>query len=81
MWVEPAGPDSWVGNPMTEHLLKNAIKKTLPDDGERPLLYVPTGVTAEPHPELLANWYREQLRHALPDSIALWEPGGQCLSS
>ncbi|MFE9307351.1 M48 family metallopeptidase [Streptomyces sp. NPDC006706] len=43
-------------------------------DGERLLLYVPVGTTAERRRELLDRWYREQLRHVIPDLIAKWEP-------
>ncbi|GHB20148.1 metal-dependent hydrolase [Streptomyces xanthochromogenes] len=42
-------------------------------DGERLLLYVPVGTTAERRRHLLDRWYREQLRHMLPDVIAKWE--------
>ncbi|WP_411083060.1 M48 family metallopeptidase [Streptomyces sp. cmx-18-6] len=42
-------------------------------DGERLLLYVPSGTTAERRRELLDRWYREQLRHVIPDLIAKWE--------
>lgn len=43
-------------------------------DGERLLLYVPAGTTAERRRQLLDHWYREQLRRAIPDVIAAWEP-------
>jgi predicted metal-dependent hydrolase len=43
-------------------------------DGERLLLYVPAGTTAERRRELLVHWYRDQLRRAIPDLIAKWEP-------
>jgi type I restriction enzyme R subunit len=33
--VRHAKPDSWVGNPMKERLVKNAIKRALPDDFDR----------------------------------------------
>ncbi|WP_407550128.1 SprT family zinc-dependent metalloprotease [Streptomyces sp. Pv4-95] len=42
-------------------------------DGERLLLYVPVGTTAERRRDLLDRWYREQLRHVLPGLIAKWE--------
>ncbi len=42
-------------------------------DGERLLLYIPVGTTAERRRELLDRWYREQLRHVLPGFIAKWE--------
>ncbi|MGW2987417.1 M48 family metallopeptidase [Streptomyces goshikiensis] len=42
-------------------------------DGERLLLYVPVGTTAERRRHLLDRWYREQLRHVLPGLIAKWE--------
>ncbi|WP_127466464.1 SprT family zinc-dependent metalloprotease [Streptomyces sp. B27] len=43
-------------------------------DGERLLLYVPAGTSAERRRELLDRWYREQLRHVIPDLITKWEP-------
>jgi hypothetical protein len=43
-------------------------------DGERLLLYVPEGTTAERRRELLDRWYREQLRQVIPNLIAKWEP-------
>ncbi|MET9178391.1 SprT family zinc-dependent metalloprotease [Kitasatospora aureofaciens] len=43
-------------------------------DGERLLLYVQAGTTAERRRELLDRWCREQLRHVIPDLIAKWEP-------
>ncbi|WP_234531684.1 M48 family metallopeptidase [Streptomyces shenzhenensis] len=43
-------------------------------DGERLLLYVPAGTTAERRRQLLDRWYREQLRHAIPALITKWEP-------
>lgn len=43
-------------------------------DGERLLLYVPVGTSAERRRELLDQWYREQLRHVIPSLIAKWEP-------
>ncbi|MFZ4151148.1 M48 family metallopeptidase [Streptomyces pseudogriseolus] len=42
--------------------------------GERLLLYVPAGTSAERRRELLDRWYREQLRHAIPSLITKWEP-------
>lgn len=42
-------------------------------DGDRLLLYVPDGTTTERRRQLLDCWYREQLRTALPDVIAIWE--------
>ncbi|MER5529598.1 SprT family zinc-dependent metalloprotease [Streptomyces sp. NPDC002677] len=42
-------------------------------DGERLLLYVPVGTTAERRRELLDRWYRAQLRHVIPGLIVKWE--------
>lgn len=42
-------------------------------DGERLLLYVRDGTTADRRRELLHQWYRENLRTALPPLIAKWE--------
>lgn len=43
-------------------------------DGERMLLYVPAGTSVDRRRELLDRWYREQLRRAIPELIAKWEP-------
>jgi len=43
-------------------------------DGERLLLYIPADTSADKRRELLDRWYREQLRRAIPDLIAQWEP-------
>lgn len=41
-------------------------------DGDRLVLYVPPGTDAEKRRSYLDQWYREQLRHALPDVITTW---------
>lgn len=43
-------------------------------DGERLLLYIQRGTPPERRRALLDHWYREQLRRAIPDLIASWEP-------
>jgi hypothetical protein len=43
-------------------------------DGDRLLLYVPTGTTPDQRRDTLDHWYRLQLRHAVPGVIAKWEP-------
>lgn len=43
-------------------------------DGERLLLYVPEGTSADHRRELLDRWYRAQLRTAIPAVLAKWEP-------
>jgi predicted metal-dependent hydrolase len=43
-------------------------------DGERLLLYAPEGRTSEQRREVLDSWYRAQLRIAIPDLVAKWEP-------
>jgi predicted metal-dependent hydrolase len=43
-------------------------------DGGRLVLYVPEDSSTEQRRELLNGWYREQLRAAVPDIIAKWEP-------
>jgi predicted metal-dependent hydrolase len=43
-------------------------------DGERLLLYVPQGTTAEKRRDLLRRWQRQQLRERIPTLIAKWEP-------
>lgn len=42
-------------------------------EGDRLLLYVPEGTKPQRRRAYLDNWYREQLRLALPDLIAKWE--------
>ena len=42
-------------------------------DGDRLLLYVPAGTTAERRRQVLDRWYRAQLRQAIPDLITKWE--------
>ncbi|MGW9598838.1 M48 family metallopeptidase [Streptomyces albidoflavus] len=42
-------------------------------DGDRMLLYVPTGTSEERRRELLDQWCREQLRQAIPAIIERWE--------
>jgi len=42
-------------------------------DGDRLVLYVPPTTSAEARRQCLDRWYREQLRHVLPDLIAQWE--------
>ncbi len=43
-------------------------------DGERLLLYAPEGTSSARRRELLDQWYRQQLRSAVPALIAKWEP-------
>ncbi|MEU7554286.1 SprT family zinc-dependent metalloprotease [Streptomyces sp. NPDC044571] len=42
-------------------------------DGDRMLLYVPTGTSEERRRDLLDQWCREQLRQAIPAIIERWE--------
>ncbi|MFJ1899239.1 MULTISPECIES: M48 family metallopeptidase [unclassified Streptomyces] len=42
-------------------------------DGDRMLLYVPSGTTEERRRDLLDQWCREQLRRAVPALIERWE--------
>ncbi|TCO46432.1 M48 family metallopeptidase [Actinocrispum wychmicini] len=43
-------------------------------DGERLLLYVPSGTSCEDRLTILQRWQREQLRRRIPALIAEWEP-------
>lgn len=43
-------------------------------DGDRLLLYVPAGFDADPRLQLLQAWQRTQLRQAIPELLAKWEP-------
>lgn len=43
-------------------------------DGDRLQVYIPQGTETENRRELLDRWYRAQLREAIPDVIAKWEP-------
>lgn len=42
-------------------------------DGDRLVLYASSEATVEKRRECLDQWYRQQLRHALPELIAKWE--------
>ncbi|MGV9671361.1 M48 family metallopeptidase [Gordonia sp. NPDC003504] len=42
-------------------------------EGDRLVLYVPPETDAEKRRSYLDQWYREQLRHAVPDLITTWE--------
>jgi predicted metal-dependent hydrolase len=42
-------------------------------DGDRLMFYVPAGTSPEKRRDHLDKWYRDQLRHALPDLITTWE--------
>jgi predicted metal-dependent hydrolase len=43
-------------------------------DGDRLLLYTPEETDGGSRRKLLDQWYRQQLRMAIPDVIAKWEP-------
>jgi predicted metal-dependent hydrolase len=43
-------------------------------DGNRLLLYAPPGTSAQRRRELLDRWYRDQMRQAVPELMAKWEP-------
>jgi predicted metal-dependent hydrolase len=43
-------------------------------DGDRLLMYVPESTDTTTRRELLDRWYRHQLRTAIPDLVAKWEP-------
>lgn len=43
-------------------------------DGDRLLLYIPRETSTEKRRDLLDQWYRAELREAIPDIIAKWEP-------
>ena len=55
-------------------IIERSGRAHLEIEGDRLLLYVPEGTSAERRRELLDRWYRERLRAALPDLIAKWEP-------
>lgn len=42
-------------------------------DGDRLVLFTPPGLSTEKRREVLDQWYRHQLRDALPELIAKWE--------
>lgn len=54
-------------------VVKRPGRAHLEPDGDRLNLYVPAGTDAEKRRRYLDQWYREQLRHALPDLITTWE--------
>jgi hypothetical protein len=43
-------------------------------DGDRLLMYVPDGTDAEMRSKIAGDWYRKQLRLAIPPLIGRWEP-------
>lgn len=43
-------------------------------EGDRLLLYVPPGTTAQKRRDLVGRWQREQLRQRIPALIGKWEP-------
>ncbi|SFA43222.1 hypothetical protein SAMN05444374_102398 [Rhodococcoides kroppenstedtii] len=45
----------------------------LETDGDRLVLYVPSETTAEKRRTLLDQWYRDQLRQAVPGLVSRWE--------
>jgi predicted metal-dependent hydrolase len=55
-------------------LIQRPGRAHLEVDGERLLLYAPEGTTEERRRGLLEDWYRQQLRHAIPDLLSKWEP-------
>ena len=42
-------------------------------DGERLVLYVPSATSSDRRRECLDRWYRDQLRHVIPELIHRWE--------
>src|SRR5659263_48836 len=49
-------------------------RATIAVDGRKLLLGVPPDTSAQRRRDILERWYREQLRAAIPDLIAKWEP-------
>ncbi|MBY4209099.1 M48 family metallopeptidase [Rhodococcus fascians] len=54
-------------------VVERAGRTHLELDGERLVLYVPAGTEADKRRDHLEQWYREQLRQALPGFVNSWE--------
>jgi len=62
------------GAPFRLKVVRRAGRSHVELDGDRLVLYVPEGTSAEQRRELLDRWYRERLREAVAEVIAKWEP-------
>ncbi len=55
-------------------VIERAGRPHLEVDGDRLMLYTPAGTDGGRRRKLLDEWYRQQLRGAIPGLIAKWEP-------
>lgn len=62
------------GSRLRLKVIERAARGHIEVDGDRLLLYVPEGTSTDRRRDLLDRWYREQLREAVPDVLAKWEP-------
>ncbi len=62
------------GSRLRLKVIERAGRAHIEIDGDRLLLFVPEGTTTERRRDVLDRWYREQLREAIPDVLAKWEP-------
>ena len=62
------------GSRLRLKVIERAGRGHIETDGDRLLLYVPVGTSTDRRRDLLDRWYREQLREAIPDVLAKWEP-------
>lgn len=70
-----AGESHYVwGNRYRLKVIERPARAHVELDGDRLLLYIPPETSTEKRRELLDRWYRAQLRVAIPDVIAKWEP-------
>lgn len=62
------------GNRLRLKVIERPGRAHIETDSDRLLLYLAPQTAAERRREMLDRWYREQLRRAIPDVIAKWEP-------
>lgn len=61
----------------TRHRLKiveDSVGAHIEMDGNQLVMYISDGMSVERRRSLLDRWHREQLRQAIPDVLAKWEP-------
>ena len=56
------------------NVIERAGRPHLAVSGDRLLLYTPAGTNSDRRRKLLDEWYRQQLRTAIPGLIVKWEP-------
>ena len=61
------------GRRLRLRVIERAGRSHVELDGDRLLLYTPPESAAEKRRKVLDEWYRQQLREAIPELIAKWE--------